>query len=184
MRFAAPAIALAFVLVTVSSVSHGKRVRDDEINPRAKAMTDMALKDFAAGKFEAAQDGLESSLVIDPKNRMAYIGLARIALKQDLPGKAIRLYREALVIDPNDVVALAGQGEALATKGALTKARENMARIERLCSTSCPEIVTLNAAIAKGQKTADAAKTIPAEALASKTDVTDLPAADKAPEKK
>jgi hypothetical protein len=55
-----------------------------------------------------------------------------------------------LRLDPNDLVALAGQGEALVQKGAMTKAKENLARIERICPTSCPERAQLAAAIAKG----------------------------------
>ena len=87
------------------------------------------------------------SLAVDPKNRSAFLALADVAKKQGLPGKAIRLYREALLIEPNDVVALAGQGEALIAKGAVTKAKENLAKVKTLCVSACPEQVSLAAAI-------------------------------------
>jgi Tfp pilus assembly protein PilF len=134
----------------VSSVSYGKKGADDQINPDSVALTNQAQGDIAANRLDQANDTLESALAIDPRNRPAYNALARIARVQNLPGKAIRFYREALRLDPNDLVALAGQGEALVQKGAMTKAKENLARIERICPTSCPERAQLAAAIAKG----------------------------------
>ncbi len=165
MRFAAPAIALSALLLTVSSVSYGKRQRDDVIDPRSVALTNAAMLDLNAGQLERAIDALETSLLIDPRNRAAYVGLAVVARKQDMPGKAIRLYREALMIDPNDLGALAGQGEALVQKGALTKAKENLARIERLCGATCAERQKLVIAISKG---APAPKPLVVEAVVTK----------------
>src|SRR3546814_20815960 len=78
-----------------------------------------------------------------------------------MPGKAIRLYREALNRDPNDIAALRGEGEALVARGAVEQAKADLAKIRRLCAKACPEASTLTAAIAKGP---------PATALASKTE--------------
>jgi tetratricopeptide (TPR) repeat protein len=178
MRFAAPAIALSALLLTVSSVSYGKRQRDDVIDPRSVAMTATAMQDVNAGQLERAIDGLETSLLIDPRNRAAYVGLAIVARKQDLPGKAIRLYREALLIDPNDLGALSGQGEAMVQKGALTKAKENLARIERLCGATCAERQKLAAAITKG---APAPKPMMVEAVTPKPMVDTAPSTSPTP---
>ncbi|MFM9977634.1 MAG: tetratricopeptide repeat protein [Sphingomonadaceae bacterium] len=149
MRFTLPALALAAVLATVSSVSHSERP-DHQINARSVAMTQQAQGEIAAGRFEAATDLLESALALDPKNRPAFLALADVAKRQGLPGKAIRLYREALMIEPNDVAALAGQGEAMVAKGAVTKARENLARVKVLCAANCAEQTRLSAAIDRG----------------------------------
>ena len=149
MRLTPPAIALAAVLLTVSSVGHGQRP-DSQIDARSLALMHVGQGDAAAGRFEAANDALESALAIDPKNRGAFLALADVAQKQGLPGKAIRLYREALLIEPNDVAALAGQGEALVAKGAVTKAKENLAKVRSICITACPAQVSLAAAIEKG----------------------------------
>src|SRR3546814_16517498 len=65
------------------------------------------------------------------------------------PGKAIRLYREALNLDPNDIAALRGEGEALVARGAVEQAKADPAKIRRLCAKACPEASTLMAAIAK-----------------------------------
>ena len=148
MRLTPPAIAIAVLLATVSSVSHGQRP-DSQIDSRSLMLLRMGQAEAAAGRYDPATDALESALAVDPKNRTAFLALAEVAKKQGLPGKAIRLYREALLIEPNDVVALAGQGEALVAKGAVTKAKENLAKVKTLCLSTCPEQVTLAAAIDK-----------------------------------
>ncbi|RJT21308.1 hypothetical protein D5I55_17815 [Chakrabartia godavariana] len=150
MRFVAPAVALSLALATVSSVSFGKRIADDQINPLSMTLTKTGIAEAAAGRLGEANDVLESALAVDPRNRAAYVELASVARKQGLTGKAIRLYREALLIEPNDVIALAGQGEALVMKGAVTRAKENLARIQKICMSACPEQTRLATAIEKG----------------------------------
>lgn len=149
MRISPPALALSLALLAVSSVGHGQKP-DSKLAPRSVALTAEGKALLAAGRYDEASDLLESALAVDPRNRGAFIALANVAEKQGLPGKAIRLYREALLLEPNDVVALAGQGEAMAAKGALTKARENLARVKQLCVANCPEEAKLAAAIEKG----------------------------------
>lgn len=150
MRFMAPALALSLAFATVSSVGYGKRVADDQINPESMALTKLGIEAAADGRFEEATDAFETALAVDPRNRAAYVELASVARKQGLPGKAIRMYREALLIEPNDVIALSGQGEALVQRGAVARAKENLARIEKLCVNACPEQTRLAAAIEKG----------------------------------
>jgi Tfp pilus assembly protein PilF len=150
MRFSPPAIALGLTLLVVSSVGQGQRP-DAAIDPVSAALTAEGRGLLAAGKYTEATDALESALVADPKNRGAFVALAQTAQREGLSGKAIRYYREALLIEPNDVAALAGQGEAMAAKGAIDRARENLARVEKLCLASCPEQTKLAAAIEKAR---------------------------------
>lgn len=149
MRFSPAALIFALGLATLSSSSFGQR-RDDQINPRSMALLRQAETLRAAGNFTGAEDMLESALAIDPRNRGAYVALGRVAQGQGLPGKAVRFYRDALALDPNDLIALAGQGEAMVQKGAVERARVNLARINQLCKGVCPQSAALNAAIAKG----------------------------------
>ncbi len=149
MRLTPPAIALAALFATVSSVSHGQRP-GTVVDARSVALQRQGESAAAAGKFDVANDLLETALAVDPKNRDAFLALARVASRQGLNGKAIRLYREALLLEPDNVVALAGQGEAMAAKGALAKARENLARVDALCVARCPQQAALAAAIARG----------------------------------
>ena len=149
MRFSPAALMLAFGLVTLSSSSFGQR-RDDQINPRSVALLHQGVSLTAAGNLAGAEDALEGALVVDPRNRAAFVALGQVAQKQGLPGKAIRFYRDALALDPNDLSALGGQGEAMVQKGAVERARANLARINQLCKGTCPASATLAAAIAKG----------------------------------
>jgi tetratricopeptide (TPR) repeat protein len=166
MRITPPVLALTALLATVSSVGHGQR-RDVDIDARSVALTAEGKTSFAAGRYDDAVNVLESALAVDPRNLSAYNLLGHVAMKQGLPGKAIRLYRESLLIEPNDVMALGAQGEALVAKGAVAKARENLARIKQLCVATCPEQVKLAAIIDKG------APVISAEAIKPKPVITD-----------
>ncbi len=163
MRFTPRAITLALVLATVSSVGHGKRP-DKDISPSSILLMNQGKTALASKQFEAAVDALEASLAVDPRNRESFITLAQVARQQGLPGKAIRFYREALLIEPNDVAALSGQGEAMVQRGALAKARENLNRITQLCPTVCGEQTLLAAAIEKGA----AAPVVSAQAIQPK----------------
>ncbi len=170
MRFAAPAIGLALIFATVSSVSVSRKP-DAQINPRSIALVAQANSEIAASRFDSAIDALETALAVDPRNRQAYVTLAQVARKQQLPGKAVRFYREALLLDPNDVNALSGQGEAYVQKGALAKARENLTRIQKLCVTSCAQQVALAASIEKGAP----APVVAAQSVQPKPSVTTAP---------
>lgn len=149
MRLTPIALSVALALATMASAGHGQKP-DDQINPHSIALTQQGQALAASGQYNEAIDLLESALVLDPKNRGAYIGLARVAQAQKLPGKAIRLYSEALKLEPNDVTALAGQGEALVQRGALERAKQVLARVQTACKSACPQATTLAAAIAKG----------------------------------
>jgi Tfp pilus assembly protein PilF len=170
MRLTPPAIALAVLLATVSSVSHSARP-DAMVDARSMALLKQGEEAAASGQLTAANDALETALAVDPRNRGAFIELAKVATRQGLNGKAIRLYREALSLEPNDVTALAGQGEAMVAKGAVTKAGENLTKIKTLCVVTCPQEVSLAAVIARGAPpeavTAAAATSAPAKPAAN-----------------
>lgn len=149
MRLTPITLSIAFALATMASAGHGQRP-DDQIEPRSVALLEQGQALTAAGRLSEAVDSLESALAVDPRNRAAYIGLARVAQGQKLPGKAIRLYSEALKLEPNDVNALAGQGEALVERGAVERAKRNLEKLKTACRGSCPQATTLAAVIAKG----------------------------------
>lgn len=149
MRFTPAALALSLLLVTVSSAGLGQRP-DDEIDPRSVALVERGRAAQRAGNLPEANGLFETALAVDPRNRTAFIALAEVARRQELPGKAIRLYRDALRLEPTDVRALAGQGEALVQKGAVERARANLAQVRTLCTTPCGEATALQAAIAAG----------------------------------
>jgi Tfp pilus assembly protein PilF len=149
MRFLPVAAALSLGLLAVSSSSFGQKP-DDQIDARSIALQKQGEAALAAGNYAQANDLLETAAVADPRNRAVFIDLGRVAQAQSLPGKAIRYYKDALVMEPNDVNALAGEGNALVQRGAVDRAKENLTRIQSICKAQCPAATTLAAAIAKG----------------------------------
>lgn len=150
MRVTPPTLALSSLLLVVASVGHGER-STLSVNPAVVALTQAGLAALARPDGASfATDNFETALAIEPQNRDVLIGLAKAAMVQGLPGKAIHYYREALAANPNDVALLAGQGEALVAKGAFTKANENLAKIRALCLANCPEQIELSDAISHG----------------------------------
>jgi Tfp pilus assembly protein PilF len=163
MRYTPVAIAAAMTLLTIGTAVQGQRA-EDAIDARSIALLAKGRALQAAGNLDGATDMLESAVAVDPRNRDAFTALGQVAQSRALPGKAIRLYREALSLDPNDIAALRGQGEALVARGAVQRARENLAKIRTVCAKrTCPEIAALTATIAKGPPivTASAATVVP-----------------------
>ena len=81
-----------------------------------------------------------------------------------MQGKALHYYREALQGDPRNLAAIAGEGEALAEKGATEKASRNLARLKGLCGDTCEATRQLSAAIQRGP----AKRMVTAEAVTPK----------------
>jgi len=149
MRLTPIALSVAIALATMASAGHGQRP-DDQIDARSMALLQQGQALTASARYNEATDVLETALAVDPRNRAAYIALARVAQGQKLPGKAVKFYAEALKLEPNDVGALAGQGEALVERGAIERAKRNLEKIRITCKAPCPQATTLAAVIAKG----------------------------------
>ncbi len=147
MRFAPPAAALALALALTASVSWGAQ-RDPA--PRAAVLIAQGEASLQTGDVQGAIDAYEAALTIDPGYTPLFLRLAEAARQDELQGKAIRYYREALLRDPGNIAAISGEGEALVEKGALEKARLNLAKLESLCGNGCEETTDLAAAIAAG----------------------------------
>jgi|KBSSwiStaDraftv2_1062776.scaffolds.fasta_scaffold49814_4 Tfp pilus assembly protein PilF len=172
MRFSPIAVALGLTLAIASSSGLSQKP-DSQINPRSTALVSQAETALKSGNFTLANDLLETALAVDPRNRSAFMVMAQVARAQALPGKAIRLYFEALAIEPNDTAALAAQGETMVEKGAVERAKQNLTRIRTLCKTACAPANQLAAAIAKGPPpavvTAQANTTVPPKGEEEKT---------------
>jgi tetratricopeptide (TPR) repeat protein len=149
MRLTPIALSLAIAVGTMASAGFSQRP-DDQIDPRSVDLVQQAQQLSTAGQLDGAIDLLETALAVDPRNRGAYISLGRVAQAQHLPGKAIRFYGDALRLEPNDVAALTGQGEAYVQRGAIERARANLARVRTLCAQPCPQAQQLAAVIERG----------------------------------
>jgi Tfp pilus assembly protein PilF len=148
MRFAPAAAALSLCLAMTASISSAGDLGAPD--PRAAVLIAQGQAALAAGDAAAAIDALEAALAVDPGYTPIYIDLAEAARQQGLQGKAIRYYREALSRDPGNFAAISGEGAALVEKGALEKAKKNLAKLQSLCGDECPETVALQSTIARG----------------------------------
>jgi len=130
---------------------------DDQILPKSAALQRQAKDLVGAGKLEQAEDLLETALAVDPRNRGAFVDIARVAEKQHLYGKAIRMTNKALMLEPNDPDAIAVQGEAMVEMGAIARAQANLTKLQQICGAKgCPQIAQLTAAISRGPTVASA----------------------------
>src|SRR5437763_16922740 len=130
---------------------------DDQIVPKSAELQRQAREAIAAGKFEQAEDLLETALAVDPRNRTAFVDIARVAEKQHLFGKAIRMTNKALLLEPNDADAIAVQGEAMVEMGATARAQANLQKLQAICGAKgCPQVAQLSTAISRGPTVAAA----------------------------
>ena len=160
-------LVLVFGLAASSMAVPGVSQRpDDQSAPKSVALLKQGEASAAAGKYQEADDAYETALAVDPRNRAAFVAMARVASKQKLYGQAIRYTNRALLLEPTDRSAFAVQGEAMVELGALGKAKEVLTKLQAVCTAGCPEATSLSAAIARGPTMA-AAK--PAEKAKSKT---------------
>ncbi|MEO7813826.1 MAG: tetratricopeptide repeat protein [Sphingomicrobium sp.] len=160
-------LVLVFGLAASSMAVPGVSQRpDDQIAPRSVALLKQGEASAAAGKYVEADDAFEAALAVDPRNRAAFVAMARVAAKQKLYGQAIRFTNKALLLEPTDRSAFAVQGQAMVEIGALGRAKEVLAKLQTVCAGACPEAASLSAAIARGPTLA-AAK--PAEKPKTKT---------------
>ena len=144
MRYAPAALALSLVVAVTASAGMGTEAQPD---PRAAALVAAGRSQLTAGQPAAAVDSFEAALAIDPGYTAVYLELGEAARAQGLQGKAIRYYREALERDSKNLAALSGEGEAMLEKGAVEKAKRNLAELQSLCGASCSEAQQLAAAI-------------------------------------
>lgn len=147
MRYTPAALALSLVAALTASVGYGAERQPD---PRATALVAEGRSELASGQVQAAIDSFEAALVIDPAYTPVYLDLAEASRQSGLQGKAIHYYREALAREPNNLAAISGEGEALLEKGAIEKARRNLAQLQSMCGGDCAETRELAAALQRG----------------------------------
>ena len=155
MRLPVPVLAVSFAALAFATPVSGQRA-DDQIAPKAVELQKQGEAFLAAGKFDQAEDALEASLAVDPRNRWAFVDLARVAEKQRLFGKAIRMANKALLLEPNDPDAIAVQGEAMVELGATARAQANLQKLQTICTKGCPQLTQLSTAITRGPSVAAA----------------------------
>jgi tetratricopeptide (TPR) repeat protein len=157
--------ALALSLLAAVTASTGYSAPPQSLDPRAAGLLARGESELAADRVDEAVSAYEAALTLQPGNVDVLLGLAQATRRQGMQGKALHYYRLALVVDPQNLAAISGEGAALVEKGAVEKARRNLTRLQGLCGATCPATRQLAAAIAKGPAprmvTADAVKPTP-----------------------
>lgn len=165
MRYTPAALALSLLAAVTASVSLS--APPVPLDPRAAVLVADGHKALASGDTNGAIDAYEAALVIQPGHAAILLDLAQATRKQGLQGKALRYYREVLEGDPGNVYAISGEGLALVEKGAVERARRNLARLEQVCGNGCGPARELAAAIEQGP----APQMVTAEAVQAKPTV-------------
>jgi tetratricopeptide (TPR) repeat protein len=155
MRLLPRSLLIGLAAAGLAAPVAGQRT-DDQIIPKSVELERQAKALASAGKLDQAEDVLETALAVDPRNRWAFVDLARVAEQQRLFGKAVRMANKALQIEPNDVDAIAVQGEAMVELGAIARAQVNLQKLQTICTKGCPQLTQLSAAISRGPSVAAA----------------------------
>lgn len=145
-------IAGALGIMTALVASSGQsQTPDNQLKPASVALVRQGEAALATGNFAGADDAFETALAVDPRNRGAFVALARVAQRQKLYGQAVRYTNKALALEPNDINALALQGEAMVEMGAVERAKQNLVKVRTLCGAgACAQATALGAIIARG----------------------------------
>ena len=104
---------------------------------------------LAANKSTDALNIFESAAAVDPNNAAPYLGMAKAYEQLGLRGKALRYYREALTINPNDVDALEAQAIGMIARGKPEQARVDLDRLHKICLKGCTATARVEAALSK-----------------------------------
>jgi len=117
-------------------------------SPAARAAYEQAARAVGQEDYKKAIGLLERVVKAEPRNADALnlLGYSHRKLG-DFEG-AVGYYEKALAVEPAHKGALEYLGEAYAEKGEVDKARALRARLAAACTTGCPELEKLDAAIA------------------------------------
>lgn len=148
MRYYPVGVALSLLAAVTASAAFS--AAPQQLDPRAAALVAEGRTALGGGHVDRAIDAFESALTIQPGAPSIFLDLAEATRQQGLQGKALHYYREVLERDPQNLAAISGEGAALVEKGAVEKAKRNLARLQGLCGERCDATQSLAAALAKG----------------------------------
>lgn len=167
MRYTPAAFALSLIVAVSSSAILS--APSEALDPRAERLIGEGRAAASVGNLQGAIDAYEAALTVEPGNVTVLLALADATRRTGMQGKALHYYRVALTSDPRNLAAIAGEGIALAEKGATEKANRNLARLQTLCGKNCAEAEKVASAIAKGPSQ----RVMTAEAVAPKPGVSE-----------
>jgi tetratricopeptide (TPR) repeat protein len=105
------------------------------------------VKAIEAGQYAAAIPLLQKAIARDPTNADAHNWLAYAVRRNGDPAGSIPIYQKALTLDPKHRGAHEYIGEAYLTLDNLPKAKEHLARLDKLCFFPCSQYRDLKKAV-------------------------------------
>jgi len=147
-------VALLFLLLPAPALAAGGGGGGDGV--RAKKQTaeyTAGVQAIEAKDFARAITLLETAVQHTPDDADAWNELAYATRKSGEPAKSIPLYQKALALDPRHLGAHEYIGEAYLALDDLAKAKEHLARLNRLCFFGCEEYRDLKKAVQAYEKT-------------------------------
>jgi tetratricopeptide (TPR) repeat protein len=117
-----------------------------------------AVQAIDAQQYARAIPMLEDVVARQPTNADAYNWLAYATRKNGDPARSIAIYQKALTLDPKHLGAHEYIGEAYLALDDLPKAKEHLARLNRLCLFSCEQYRDLKKAVEAYEKSAGKVK--------------------------
>jgi len=105
------------------------------------------VKAIKGGQYAAAIPLLQNAIARDGTNPDAHNWLAYAVRRNGDPARSIPIYQKALAIDPKHRGAHEYIGEAYLALDNLPKAKEHLARLDKLCFLPCSEYKDLKKAV-------------------------------------
>lgn len=148
MRYSPLAAAISLVVALTASTSFGQAPAP--VDPRVADLLATGRAALAEGDVDGATDRFEAALALAPGSAPVLLALGGLAREKGLHGQAIHYFREVQEAEPGNLAAIAGEGAAMAEKGATAKAERQLAKLKSMCGTNCDEATRLSAVIARG----------------------------------
>jgi tetratricopeptide (TPR) repeat protein len=117
-----------------------------------------AVQAIEARQYARAIPMLEDLVARQPTNADAYNWLAYATRKNGDPARSIAIYQKALALDPKHLGAHEYIGEAYLALDDLARAKEHLARLNRLCFFGCEQYTDLKKAVEAYEKSAGKVK--------------------------
>ena len=118
-----------------------------------------AVRAIKIQRFADAIPLLEKVVAKEPRNADAHNWLGYATRRKGDPAASIPIYEKALAIDPEHRGAHEYIGEAYLLLGNLAKAKEHLARLDKLCFLPCSEYSDLKKAVERFEKTGKVSST-------------------------
>lgn len=123
---------LVFVIAAVLTVSAFAPQAAEKYREVSELLTTEAETVLRSNPIEA-QMVFERALTANPANVRALLGLGQAFDAQDLPGRALKYYRHARELEPENLEVLEAQALAFLKRDLPARSEDNQLRLAELC---------------------------------------------------